>query len=54
MNALRVVTVACFCLVAVTACSSSFGGGSSPDKTTVVIPPGASVVCSDGTQPPCR
>jgi hypothetical protein len=25
-----------------------------PASNTVVLPPGASVVCSDGTRPPCR
>lgn len=36
-------------------CSSSFGGGSDPSQPhTVVIPPGARVVCQNGTAPPCE
>ncbi len=36
-------------------CISS-GSPNPPAKTTVVVPPGSSttVVCQDGTQPPCR
>ncbi len=36
-------------------CSSSFGGGSSPPApATVVVPPGSTVVCTNGTAPPCH
>ncbi len=47
---------ACLSLVSLTACSSSSGGGSEPPRqpASVVIPPGSTVICSDGTQPPCR
>jgi len=35
-------------------CSSSFGGGSDPSQpNAVVVPPGAKVVCQDGSTPPC-
>ncbi len=35
-------------------CSSSFGGGSEPSQpTAIVIPPGTSVVCQNGSPPPC-
>jgi hypothetical protein len=41
--------------IGLSACSSSFGGGgSAPRDGTVVLPPGARVVCSDGTSPPCH
>jgi hypothetical protein len=36
------------------ACSSSFGGGGSAPKDAVVLPPGARVVCADGSAPPCH
>ena len=35
-------------------CSSSFGGGAQPQPNTVVVPPGTTVVCQDGSAPPCR
>jgi hypothetical protein len=44
------VTVA----VGLAGCSSSFGGGGSAPKNAVVLPPGARVVCADGSAPPCR
>jgi hypothetical protein len=47
--------LACGLLLALSACSSSIGGGSSPPaQNTVVLPPGAHLVCSDGTAPPCH
>ncbi len=40
--------------IGLSACSSSFGGGGSAPKDAVVLPPGARVVCADGTAPPCH
>jgi hypothetical protein len=41
--------------LAATACSSSSGGGgAAPSANAVVLPPGARIVCADGTAPPCK
>lgn len=55
MIIIRLTLATCLALSA-TACVSSSGGGDSPRpaSTTVVVPSGSSVVCSDGTAPPCR
>ncbi len=58
ITSMRSVTFAAAVLamaIGLSACSSSFGGGgSAPRDGTVVLPPGARVVCSDGTSPPCH
>ena len=42
-------------LLAMSACSSSFGGGSDPPPTRVlVVPQGQAVVCPNGATPPCQ
>jgi hypothetical protein len=53
MTVLRLVFVTSL-VISVAACSSSSGGGSKPASTTIVVPSGAKIVCSDGSQPPCR
>lgn len=41
-------------LFGVTGCVSYSGFSRSPAQTTIVVPPGSTVICSDGSAPPCR
>ncbi len=41
-----------FLPLALSACISS--SSPPPPSNTIVVPQGTAVVCSDGTQPPCR
>lgn len=46
---------AAFAVLAVGACSSTFGGGSSPPPPkVVVVPQGQATVCPNGNPPPCQ
>ena len=50
----RLLVGSAFALALLAGCSSSFGGGSEPSQpTAIVIPPGTSVVCQNGSPPPC-
>ena len=55
MSIFRLILATCL-TATVAGCVSSSGGGDPPRPaaTTVVVPSGSSVVCSDGTAPPCR
>ncbi len=55
----RALPALCGCALALgllAGCSSSIGGGSSrpADPAVVVLPPGAKIVCPDGSAPPCK
>jgi len=47
--------LAAVCLLPLlSACISSGSPNPPASSTTVIAPPGSTVVCSDGTSPPCK
>ena len=50
---MRTLMLALLLPFALSACISS-SSPPPPAATTVVVPQGTSVVCSDGSQPPCK
>jgi hypothetical protein len=52
---MKALLTALFILPLVSACISSSSPPPPPKSTTVVVPPnsGTTVICQDGTKPPC-